>query len=220
MNIKVIITGSTGMVGEGVLYECILNPMVESVLLINRRPGNVKHEKVKEVIHTDFTDFGMIADQLVGYDAAYLCMGVSSVGMKEDQYQRLTFDFTIALARVLQKQNPSMTVCYVSGVGTDSTEKGRVMWARVKGKTENSLLSLFPGKAFMFRPGYIQPTEGLKNTYTVYKYVGLLYPVWKFLFSRYVTSLRELGTAMILVSLKGHGKNVLESRDINALAKS
>ncbi len=208
------------MVGEGVLYECILSPSVESILLVNRRPGNVKHEKIKEIIHADFTDFGMISEQLRGYDAAYLCMGVSSVGMKEDRFHHLTYDLTIALAKVLQQQNPGMTVCYVSGTGTDSTEQGRVMWARVKGKTENSLLSLFPGKAFMFRPGYIQPTEGLKNAYTVYKYVGLLYPVWKFLFGRFVTSLRELGTAMILVSLKGHGKNVLESRDINALAKS
>ena len=141
------------------------------------------------------------------------------MGMKEEQFHHLTYGLTMALAETLQRQNPGMAVCYVSGVGTDSSEKGRVMWARVKGKTENRLLSLFPGKAYMFRPGYIQPTEGLKNTYTVYKFVGLLYPVWKFLFRRYVTSLQEIGAAMIRVCEHGSEKKILECRDINALGK-
>ncbi len=142
MKIKAIITGVTGMVGEGVLHECLLHPDVESVLVINRKPCGVKHEKLKEIIHKDFFDLSSIEDQLSGYNACYFCAGVSSVGKKEDEYKRITYDLTLNFAKTLLKLNPDMTFCYVSGVGTDSTEKGRSMWARVKGKTENDLLKL------------------------------------------------------------------------------
>ena len=149
MKIKAIITGVTGMVGEGVLHECLLHPDVESVLVINRKPCGVKHEKLKEIIHKDFFDLSSIEDQLAGYNACYFCAGVSSVGKKEDEYRRFTYDLTLNFANTLLKFNPDMTFCYVSGVGTDSTEKGRSMWARVKGKTENDLLKL-PFKACIY----------------------------------------------------------------------
>ena len=139
MKIKAIITGVTGMVGEGVLHECLLHPNVESVLVINRKPCGVKHEKLKEIIHKNFFDLSLIENQLIGYNACYFCAGVSSMGKSEQEYKRITYDLTVSFANNLLKLNPEMTFCYVSGVGTDSTEKGRSMWARVKGKTENDL---------------------------------------------------------------------------------
>ena len=157
MKIKAIITGATGMVGEGVLHECLLHPDVESVLVINRKPCGVKHEKLKEIIHKDFLDLSAIEEQLAGYNACYFCAGVSSVGKKEDEYTRITYDLTLNFANTLVKLNPDMTFCYVSGVGTDSTEKGRSMWARVKGKTENDLLKL------PFKAAYMFQTQGIFN---------------------------------------------------------
>ena len=214
MKIKAIITGVTGMVGEGVLHECLNHSEVESVLVISRKPCGVKHEKLKEIIHKDFSDLSSIEDQLAGYNACYFCAGVSSVGKKEDEYKRITYDLTLNFAHTLVKLNPDMTFCYVSGVGTDSTEKGRSMWARVKGKTENDLLKL-PFKAtYMFRPGYIQPTKGLKNTYKTYKLFAPFYPLIKLLFSQYATTLKEIGLTMINVTLYGSDKKVLECRDI------
>ena len=219
MKIKAIITGVTGMVGEGVLHECLLHPDVESVLVINRKPCGVKHEKLKEIIHKDFLDLSSIEDQLSGYNACYFCAGVSSVGKKEDEYKRITYDLTLNLAKTLLKLNPDMTFCYVSGVGTDSTEKGRSMWARVKGKTENDLLKLPFKAAYMFRPGYIQPIKGLKNAYKIYKVFTPFYPLLKMLFPKYVVSLEEVGRAMINVTLFGSDKKILECRDIVKLSK-
>ena len=220
MKINTIITGSTGMVGEGVLYECLNHPDVESVLVINRRPCGVQHTKLKEIIHEDFSDFSSIESELKGYDAAFLCMGVSSIGMKEEKYRHLTYDLTIALAKPLAKLNPDITLTYVSGAGTDSTEKGRMMWARVKGKTEKALLKLPVKQAYMFRPALITPTKGLKNTYTSYKVMKPLLPVLRFLFPNYVSSLRELGLTMINVTLKGYDKKILEVKDIVKVAKN
>lgn len=219
MRIKAIITGSTGMVGEGVLHECLNHPDLESVLVINRRDCNVRHSKLKEIIHEDFSDFSSIENELSGYNAAFLCMGVSSVGMKEEKYTHLTYDLTMALARPLSKLNPEMTVCYISGVGTDSSEKGRSMWARVKGKTENDLLKLPFKQAYMFRPGLIRPTKGLKNAYISYKIVNPLFPVFRVLFPKYITTLKEIGLAMINTVNKGYDKQILEVRDIVKLAK-
>jgi uncharacterized protein YbjT (DUF2867 family) len=219
MKIKAIITGATGMVGEGVLHECLVHPDVESVLVINRKPCGVKHEKLKEIIHKDFSNLSPIEDQLAGYNTCYFCAGVSSVGKKEDEYTHITYDLTLNLADTLLKLNPDMTFCYVSGVGTDSTEKGRSMWARVKGKTENDLLKLPFRNAYMFRPGYIQPTKGLKNTYKAYKIFAPFYPVIKLLFSKYATTLKEIGLAMINVSLYGSDNKVLECRDISQASK-
>ncbi len=214
MKIKAIITGATGMVGEGVLHECLLHPDVESVLVINRKPCGVNHEKLKEIIHQDFFDLSQIENHLSGYSACYFCAGVSSVGKKEDEYKRITYDLTLNFANTLLKLNHNLTYCYVSGVGTDSTEKGRSMWARVKGKTENDLLKLPFKAAFMFRPGYIQPTGGLKSTYKVYKIFAPFYPLIKLLFSKYATTLKEIGLTMINVTLYGSDKKVLECRDI------
>ena len=219
MKINAIITGVTGMVGEGVLHECLLHPDVESVLVINRKPCGVKHEKLIEIIHKDFSDLSSIEDQLAGYNACYFCAGVSSVGKKEDEYKRITYDLTLNFANTLVKLNPDMTFCYVSGVGTDSTEKGRSMWARVKGKTENDLLKLPFKDAYMFRPGYIQPIKGLKNAYKIYKVFVPFYPILKTLFPKYVVSLEEIGKSMINVTLFGSDKKILECRDIVKLSK-
>lgn len=219
MKIKAIITGSTGMVGEGVLYECLNHSDVESVLVINRRPCGIQHPKLKEIIHLDFSDFSGIENKLSGYNAAFLCMGVSSVGMKEDKFKFLTYDLTMALAKPVAKLNPEITMTYISGVGTDSAEKGKIMWARVKGKTENDIINLPIKAGFAFRPGLITPTKGLKNTYTAYKVMKPLLPVFRFLFPKYVCSLREVGLAMINVVLKGYDKKVLEIKDIVKLGK-
>ncbi|MCK9211312.1 MAG: NAD-dependent epimerase/dehydratase family protein [Ignavibacteriaceae bacterium] len=218
MKVKAIITGATGMVGEGVLHECLKHPDVESVLVINRKPCGSQHNKLKEIIHKDFFDLSQIEDQFAGYNACFFCAGVSSVGKKEDEYKRITYDLTIQFAGVLAKQNPGMTFCYVSGSGTDSTERRRVMWARVKGKTENDLLKLPFKSAYMFRPGYIQPTKGLKNTYKIYKVFAPFYPVWEFLFLKYVVTLEEIGFAMINVVLKGYDRKILECVDIKKAA--
>jgi nucleoside-diphosphate-sugar epimerase len=214
MKIKAIITGVTGMVGEGVLHECLLHPDVESVLVINRKPCGVEHEKLKEIIHKDFFDLTAIEEQLAGYNACYYCAGVSSVGKKEDEYKHITYDLTMSFANTLIKLNPEMTFCYISGVGTDSTESGRSMWARVKGKTENDLIELGFKAAYAFRPGYIQPTKGLKNAYKAYKIFAPFYPLIKLLFSKYATTLKEIGLAMINVTLYGPEKKVLECKDI------
>jgi hypothetical protein len=219
MKIKVIITGSTGMVGEGVLHECLNHPDVEMVTLINRKPCNIKHEKLKEIIHKDFSDFSGIENDLKGFNAAFLCMGVSSVGLKKEQYVHLTYDLTMALAKPLAYQNPGISICYVSGAGTDSTEKGKLHWARVKGMTENHIMQLPVKQAFMFRPAFIIPTKGLKNTYTAYKILAFLFPVFKLFFPKFICSLREIGVAMINATLKGYKKSIIEVEDIKALAK-
>jgi len=219
MKIKAIIMGTTGMVGEGVLHEALNNAEVESVMVINRRPCGVTHEKLKEIIHQDFYDLSPIEDQLDGYNACYFCMGVSSVGMKEPDFRRITYDLTLNFAKIALKRNPQLVFCYVSGSGTDNTENGRIMWARVKGKTENDLLKLPFKDAYMFRPGYIQPIKGLKNAYKIYKVTGPFYPILKFLFSKYVVTLEEVGLAMINVCIKGAETKVLECNDIRKIAK-
>jgi hypothetical protein len=219
MKIKAIITGSTGMVGEGVLHECLLHPEVESVLVINRKPCGVKHQKLEEIIHKDFFDLSSIEDQLARYNACYFCAGVSSIGKKEDEYRHITYDLTLNFAKTLLKRNPDLTFCYVSGSGTDSTEIGRIMWARLKGKTENDLMKLAFKAAFMFRPGYIQPIKGLKHTYKIYKVLMPFYPILKTFFPKYVVTLEEVGRAMINVVQYGSDKKVLECTDIVGLSK-
>lgn len=206
------------MVGEGVLHECLNHPDVESVLVINRRLCNVQHEKLKEIIHKDFLDISPIKDQLTGYNACYFCSGVSSIGKKEDEYTRITYDLTMHVAKTLHDINPEMTFMYVSGEGTTGNENAKTMWVRVKSKTENDLLKLFKN-AYMFRPGYIQPTKGLNNAYKIYKILAPLYPVWKTLFPKYVCTLEDLGRSMINTTLHGNDKKILGNLDISKVSK-
>ncbi len=207
------------MVGEGVLHECLLHPDVETVLIVNRRPSGYSHPKLKEIIHSDFFNLAPVAAELQGYNACYFCLGVTSVGLKEPEYTHLTYDLTLNFAELVAKQNEAMTFCYVSGVGTDSSEKGRFMWARVKGHTENALLRLPFAHAYMFRPGYMHATPGLKYTQQYYKYFSWMYPLLRFLIPNTVSTLKDLGVAMINVTLKGYSKSVLEVRDLKEVAK-
>ena len=218
-----ILLGATGMVGQGVLRECLLDPEVEIVLTIGRNASEQQHEKLHEIVPNDLSDLSAIEGKLSGYDACFFCLGVSAVGMTEEAYTRVTYDLTISVARILSGLNPGMTFIYVSGAGTDSTERGRTMWARVKGKTENALLQMPFKAAYMFRPAYIQPLHGIRTKtkwYGVaYAVVGPLYPVWKLLFPKYVTTTECIGRAMLNVAKRGAPKSVLESQDINSICR-
>ena len=216
---KVIVTGATGMVGEGVMHVCLNHPDIEKVLVVNRRPDGVTHPKLTEIIHQDFFDLSAIESQLTGYDACFFCLGVSSVGMKEPEYYRLTYTLTMHVAETLSRQNPGMTFAYVSGNGTDSSEQGRSMWARVKGKTENDLQKLPFKKAYAFRPGFIKPLEGMKHVNQYYKYINWLFPIGRKLFPNGFCTNREIGLAMIYTAKNRVDKDVIEGRDIIELAK-
>lgn len=218
MNLRVILFGATGMVGEGVLHECLNHQDVETVLAVGRRSCNLKHPKLTELLHGDFYDFSPLRDRLTGYNACFFCLGVSSVGMEKEEYRHMTYDLTMGVAHMLCALNPDMTFCYVSGAGTDSTEQGRLAWARVKGKVENELLRLPFKAAYMIRPAYIQPTRGLTRTLAPYKLTAPLYPLLRALFPRHVATLQEVGIAMIQAAARGYRKNVLESVDIVELA--
>lgn len=206
------------MVGEGVLHECLHHPDVESILIINRKHSGVTDHKVKEIILPDFSDLSTIESRLTGYNACFFCAGMSSIGMKEPEYTRITYDLTMSFAKTLCRLNPGMTFCYISGAGTDSTEKGRIMWARVKGRTENDLMKL-PFKAvYAFRPAFMLPTKGLKNALSFYKYISWLYPLVHPIFPNSFGTLKDLGLAMINCALYGSDKNLLEAKDIAELA--
>jgi uncharacterized protein YbjT (DUF2867 family) len=220
MNIKVIITGATGMVGEGVLLECLDHPAITTVLMVNRRPSGRQHPKLKECIVTDFFQLDAFIDQLTGYDACFYCAGISSLGMKEPEYTRITYDTTLHFAQELVRLNPGLVFDYVSGSHTDSTEKGKIMWARVKGRTENALTKLPFKGVYNFRPGLMRPKRGQKNIKPLFKVLGtILYPVFRLLMPGQVMTLSEIGQAMINSVLKGYPKQVLEIKDIKALAK-
>ena len=219
MKIQAIITGATGMVGEGVLMESILHPDVEKVLVINRRPCGVVHPKLTEILHTDFLNFNPIAEKLAGYNACFFCLGVSSVGMSEEKYYSQTYTLTMHIAEILARQNPGMTFCYISGAGTDSSEKGRLNWARVKGKTENDLMKLPFIKAFAFRPGFMLASRKAKNVPGYYAPFRILYPLLRPLFPRIITTLQEVAIAMINSVIFWYDKPVLEVKDILALSK-
>lgn len=216
---KVILFGASGMVGQGVLRECLLDPDITSVLAIGRSPIGQQHEKLREIVRQDLFNYAPIEEQLRGYDACFFCLGASSVGMTEANYRHLTYDLTIAAAQTLAKLNPSMTFIYISGASTDSTGSGRTMWARVKGQTENALLRLPFKAAYMFRPGFIQPLHGIKsktNWYrAMYAIIRPVYPVLRALFPKYMTTAEELGRAMIQVAKHGATKQVLEVEDIH-----
>ncbi len=217
---RVILLGASGMVGQGVLRECLLDPEIESVLAIGRSSAGCTHAKLRELLLADLFDLSIIEAELSGYDACFFCLGVSSFGMTEEQYRRITFDLTMAVAQTLAKLNPGMTFIYVSGAGTDSSERGRTMWARVKGKTENALLEL-PLRAYMFRPGVIVPLHGIRSRTKGYRLLYTLTgPILPWLYARfpkYVTTTEQLGHAMIKVARAGAPKRILESADINQI---
>ena len=215
---KVILYGATGMVGPGVLRECLVDPEVEQVLALGRRACGVENPKLLEIVRPELFDYSDIEHELAGYDACFFCLGVSAAGMNEEQYTKIAYELTLAAAETLVKLNPNMTFIYVSGAGTDGTEQGRTMWARVKGKTENDLLKLPFKAAYMFRPALIQPMHGIKSRTTAYR-VGYaiaapLFPVLKALFPRYVTTTEDVGRAMLRVAKQGHPNSILENDDL------
>ncbi len=220
---NVIITGATGMVGKGVLLECLDHPEIEKVLLIGRNSVELKHPKLKELIHKDFSNFSAVKHQVQGYDACFFCMGISSAGMKEEDYKHITYNFTLALAKTLFEINPQITFNYVSGKGTDSTEKGRTMWARVKGKTENDILNLGFKQAYMFRPNAIIPLRGIKSRTKLYQFVYdyflWLVKLMKALAPNSIVNTTQIGLAMINSVSKGYDKKILLPEDILKLAE-
>ena len=217
---KVIITGATGMVGEGVMLECLENPAVDEVLLVSRRPYGASNPKLKECIASDFMNLSAVADQLRGYDACFFCAGVSSVRKNEAEYTRLTYDLTLNFAQTLANLNPGMVFVYVSGAMTDSSEKGRVMWARVKGRTENALTRCGFRGVYNFRPGMMRAMRGQKNLPGLYKALGWLFPIMRAVTPNQVSTLRDVGRAMIRCVTQGYPKPILEVRDINVLGKA
>jgi uncharacterized protein YbjT (DUF2867 family) len=217
---RVIVTGASGMVGEGVLHECLKSNLVKEVVVLGRKSCGVTHVKLKEILHSNFHDLSPIADQLKGFDACYFCAGVSSVGKKEEEFYHLTYALSMHVAETLVKQNSNMTFCYVSGAGTDSSEKGRLMWARVKGKTENDLMKLPFAQVYNFRPGIIESGKGMKNTIKLYNYFKWMIPIIKLISKNGVVSLAEIGQAMINAATKGYKKQLLEVKDIKELAAS
>lgn len=217
---RVLITGASGMVGSAVLLECLASKDISQVVAVSRTPIKMQHEKLHQIIHEDFFDLTSIKPQLVDFDACYFCLGVSAAGMSEQQYHSVTYDLTLNFAKTLVEQNPQMTFCYVTGAGTDSSEQGRVMWARVKGKTENALMALPFKQAFMFRPAFIRPLKGIQSKTKLYNYsLKLFSPFFGLLtrFPRFATTSVQLGQAMVKVTQQGYKTAILESIDINSL---
>jgi uncharacterized protein YbjT (DUF2867 family) len=218
---KVILFGATGMVGQGVLRECLLDPGVESVLAVGRSATGQANPKLREIVHTNFLDFAAIESQLAGFDACFFCLGVSSLGMDEERYRHLTYDITMAAATTLARLNPGMVFVYVTGRGTDSTEQGSLMWARVKGKTENDLLKLPFKAAYMFRPAGIQPLHGIRSktgwVQAIYVGTAPLLSLLNRVAPAYMTTTEQVGRAMIRVARDGYPTPILESEDINAV---
>lgn len=218
MKIRAIITGASGMVGEGVLYECLQSDAVEEVLVIGRRSCGHLHPKLKEIVQANMYDLSSIEEQLKGYNACFFCLGMSSVGVKEPEFTKVTYDLTLHFARTLSRLNPDMTFCYISGRGTN--ENGKQMWQRVKGKTESDLTKLPFKGAYNFRPGIMKPTKGLKNTLSLYKWMGWLIPIINTISPKSVLTLKQVGDAMINVTLRGYEKNILEVKDIGILSNN
>ena len=213
---KVIITGATGMVGEGVLFECLENPTVKEVLIVNRRHYDIQHPKLKELLIADFMKLAEFENQLSGYDACFYCAGISSVGLNEDKYNFITYDTTLAFAQQLLQFNPNMVFNFVSGSHTDSSEKGKVMWARVKGKTENALMKLSFKGQYNFRPGFMKPFKQQHNVKALFKPLIFLFPI---LLPKQSLTLKQVGQAMINAVTQGYAKQVLEIKDIKILAE-
>jgi len=219
---KVILFGATGMVGQGVLRECLLDDRVEQVLAVGRTPVGRADPKLTEIVRGDLFDLSEVQDRFTGYDACFYCLGVSSAGMPEAEYRRLTYDLTLAAASTMIKASPAITFVYVSGQGTDSSERGRVRWARVKGATENALRELQPG-GYAFRPGVIQPLHGARSKTPlyalIYRIAGPLFPLLRRFAPGVITTTEAMGRAMVAVAEHGYPSPVLENRDINAAAE-
>lgn len=220
MDIKVIITGATGLVGEGVLLECLEHANVSEVLMVNRKRFNLKHPKLKELIIQDFFKLDDFTDQLKGYNACFYCAGISSSGMNEEDYGRITYDTPLHFANKLLELNPDMVFNHISGGHTDGSEKGKVMWARVKGRAENALMRLPFKNVYNFRPGFMKPSKGQQNIRGYYKAINFLYPILLLIFPKQGNTIRDLGLAMINAVLKGYPKQVLEVADLKILAKA
>lgn len=216
--LNVLITGSTGMVGEGVLFTCLQNPSVEKVTVVNRRSLHITNPKLTEIIHPDFYDLSAIEDQLTGFDACYFCLGISSIGVNEADYFRVTYTLTMHFAETLCKINPGMVFCYVAGAGTDETEKSRQSWARVKGKTENDLAKL-PFKAlYRYRFGFVKPMVGQQHVNKLYKYINWVFPFGRICYPDGFNTLEEVGLSMIEVTLHGSEEKKLAGKAIIRLA--
>lgn len=217
---KVILFGATGMVGQGVLRECLADPEVERVLVIGRNACGVDDPKLDEIVRSDLFDYADVEALMRGYDACFFCLGVSAAGMSEERYTKITYDLTMATANTLARLNPKMTFIYVSGAGTDSSARGRIMWARVKGRTENELLQLPFESAYMFRPAFIQPMHGIQSRTKLYRVlyaiVGPLFPILNALFPKHVTTTEQVGRAMLEVAKRGHPTQVVENAAIRA----
>jgi uncharacterized protein YbjT (DUF2867 family) len=219
MGIRALITGATGMVGRGVLIECLESEEVEKVLVVGRRSCGVQHAKLTEILHDDFLDYSRIEHSFADCNACFFCLGVKSSGMTEGDYHRITHDYAVRLAEALLRRRKEMTFCFLSGAGTDQSLKSAMMWARVKGKAENSLKSLPFKSVYFFRPAYIQPMKEVKASYALYRFSSFLYPLLKLAMPGYVCTSEEFGRAMIAAAVGGADKQILESRDIVRLAK-
>jgi len=221
--IKVLLFGASGMVGAAVLRECLADPRVARVVTVGRTAAALHSAKLEQIIHADLANYDSIENSLTDFDACFFCLGVSAAGMSEDAYSRVTYGYTLAAANALLRLNPRMTFVYVSGAGTDSSAAGRIMWARVKGRTENALLALPFAAAYMLRPGIIQPLHGIKSktrSYRVfYSLTAFLLPVLRTLLPNQVLSTTQIGAAMLNLAKHGYGKRILETRDIRAVAR-
>jgi uncharacterized protein YbjT (DUF2867 family) len=221
-DMNVLILGATGMVGQGALRECLADPEVTRVLTVGRTLCGQRHPKLREIVHADLLDYSAIERDLVGFDACFFCLGKSSAGLSEDEYRHVTYDITLAAGQAFVRLSPQMTFIYVSGAGTDSTEAGGSMWARVKGQTENALLALPFKAAYMLRPAVIQPMHGIKSktaSYRIlYSVTSILLPALRALFPNYVTTTEQLGRVMISLVKRGYEKPILETRDINEVS--
>lgn len=220
---KAILFGATGMIGSGVLIELLEDETVEQVLVLGRSSCGQSHLRLKEILMPDLFDYSTIQVELQGYDTCFFCLGISSAGMSESDYTRITFDLTIAAAEAVLAANPNLTFCFVSGMGTDSSENGRAMWARVKGRAENALLKMPFAGAYMFRPGFIQPLKGVRSKtaiyQTMYTILKPIIPLLRRLFPQAITTTEAMGRAMINVAVKGYSKPVLEMKDIRIAAE-